>query len=299
MTAGRRAKAWVAFLPLVLATTLACAIAPTGPKGLTWRFLPGHVESLRYAPFRDGRQCWIYLPPGYSTSDRHYPVLYVNDGEIAFDGTVGMHINRICEDLIRRGEIEPLIVVAIENGPGHQRFIDYTPWPAPYWSPNGGGDFYVRAIRDTLKPEIDRRYRTLVDPSNTGMAGFSLGGLISAYAGFAYDSTFGKIGTSSASYDYAYPQMYNLVRARGRPPLLIRFYQDTGYPDDNGLHSMESALISVGFQLGLDLMSVTVQGGTHDAVSWAYRFPDLLKFLYPRKPDSIVSLSSGSHADDP
>src|SRR5688572_21350680 len=105
--------------------SLACSRQPTTPNDNTWRFLPGHVESLRFSAFRSGRPCWVYLPPGYATSGKRYPVLYLNDGQGAFEG--GLNANRICEDLIRRGEIAPLIVVAIAVADS-ERSYDYTPW---------------------------------------------------------------------------------------------------------------------------------------------------------------------------
>ena len=219
-------------LPLLLVALAltACAKWPEGPNANGWRLLPGRVEGLSYAPFRSGRQCWVYLPPGYATSARRYPVLYVNDGEYAFDRLYGgMRINRICEDLIRRVEIEPIIVVAIETA--GRRYLEYVPAEE--------GDLYLRTIRDTLKPEIDRRYRTLTDSRNTAMTGGSLGGLISVYAGFAYDSTFGKVAGFSPSYGW-WPGYEGFVRARGRPRFLVRFYQDTGYPRDNSIRDMEA-----------------------------------------------------------
>jgi len=257
-----------------------CAQSPTGPKGDPWRFLPGTVVSLSFAEFRNGRQCWVYLPPGYAQSSRRYAVLYLNDGETAFDGEFGMHVNRICEDLIRRGEIEPIVVVAIENEPDRRTF-DYTPWTASYWMPNGGGDAYLEAVRDTLKREVDRRFRTLTDPGSTAIAGTSLGGLISAYAGYAYDSTFGKVAAFSPSYGYASYAIVRYAETRGRPYFFERFYQDTGYPDDNWLGPMEQVALAQGFQLGVDFMSLTAEGGEHSSSSWEHRFPDMLRFLFP------------------
>ena len=229
--------------------------------------------------FRGGRQCWVYLPPGYAQSDRRYPVLYLSDGEIAFDATYGMHVNRTCEDLIRRGEMAPIIVVAIESA--GQRTYDYTPWPAYYWQPNGGGDLYLKAIRDTLKPEIDRRFRTRPEPENTAIAGSSLGGLIAVYAAYAYDSTFGRVAGFSPTYGYASGAIRPFMTNHGRPAFVVRFYQDTGWPDDNSLGGIEDELLSQGFVLGLDLMSVTAEGGEHSATSWEHRFPNALRFLFP------------------
>lgn len=262
----------------LLLTSLACVKLPTGPKGDPWRFLPGTVESFSFALFRDGRQCWVYLPPGYALTDRRYPVLYLNDGELAFDSGFGMHVNRICEDLIRRREMEPLIVVAIESA--GQRTFDYTPWAWSYWTPNGGGLPYLQSIRDTLKPEIDRRFRTLRNPANTAIAGTSLGGLIAAYGAYALGETFGKAAAFSPPYYYAASRMLDFADTNGRPSHLIRYYQDTGYPNDNTITEMEAIMLSQGFQLGIDLMSHTAQGGEHSTASWEHRFPDMLRFLF-------------------
>ena len=263
----------------VLVVLIGCARGVTGPEGNAWRFLPGTVEPLSVPAFRAGRQCWVYLPPGYAPNARRYPVLYLNDGEAMFDGSDGLHFNRACEDLIRRGEMAPVIVVAIENGPGDQRAIDYTPWPLSWFGRSGGGDAYLLAIRDTLKPAIDGRYRTLADPAHTAIAGMSLGGLLSLYAGYTYPGTFGKVGAFSPSYWWSGFQAY--VDTLPRPRGLARVYQDTGYPDDNSIGGIERRLLDDGFRLGVDLMSVRVPGGEHNGLNWQHRFPDMLRFLFP------------------
>jgi predicted alpha/beta superfamily hydrolase len=258
---------------------LACSRQPTNPNRNSWRLLPGHVEPLSFAAFRQGRHCWVYLPPGYTMSDARYPVLYVNDGTSVFEP--GIHANRICEDLIRAGEITPLIVVAI-SVPDSERFWDYAPWPDDFFfsGKGGGGDLYIRAIRDTLKPEVDRRFRTLRDPAHTAIAGYSLGGLISAYAGFAYDSTFGMVGASSPSYWWRSDEIIRFAAHRGRRPFLTRYYQDTGYPRDNYTGNMEDLLLQQRYVNGLDFLSVTVKDATHSVPAWEHRFPDMLKFLF-------------------
>jgi predicted alpha/beta superfamily hydrolase len=223
----------------------------------------------------------VYLPPEYAESAERYPVLYVTDGETAFDTRGGLHINRICENLIRRHEIKPLIVVAIENGQYPQRIVDLSPWrDISFPAPSGGGDNFIRAIRDTLKPEVDRRFRTLRDPANTAIAGMSLGGLFAAYAGYAYDGTFGKFAAFSPSYWWAYGAIFDLARSRGRPPSLTRFYQDTGTWETNRVDGMASIALEQGFILGVDLMSVTAEGGTHTNDAWEHRYPDMLRFLF-------------------
>ncbi|HET9328264.1 MAG TPA: alpha/beta hydrolase-fold protein [Candidatus Eisenbacteria bacterium] len=278
------------------ALLVSCSSLPEGPNDNAWRLLPGHVETLQVPAFRNGRQCWVYLPPGYATSTRRYPVLYMNDGQTAFEGNSGIHVNRICEDLIRSGEIEPIIVVAVSPLNFDQRFVDYTPWPGPYHRPSGFGDFYLQALRDTLKPEIDRRYRTLPDQANTAIEGGSLSGLIAAYAGFEYDSTFGKVAAFSPSYWWwgdGGKTIYDVVPATRWQSRIVKFYQDTGYADDNDIDYMTARLSQSGFIEGLDFMSNTERGGTHTQDAWEHRFPDMLRFLFPAKeapvwPDPII-----------
>ena len=278
---GRSRGTWLGLLLIACTVGVAaegCSTAPTGLDRNTWHLLPGHVERLSVSAFRNGRTCWVYLPPNYAHSSRRYPVLYVQDGELAFDG--GMHINRICEAMIRRGEIQPIIVVAIENGPYPQRYIDYTPWPAGFMpGSEGGGDVYVRAITDTLKPIVDERYRTLPGPFDTGITGVSLGGLISVYAAYASDGTFGKVAAFSPSYWWS--NFHQFVEARERPASLYRLYQDSGYPDDNWIGGIQEILLTKGFTLGADLMSYTVSGAQHDYPEWEHRIPTMLRFLFP------------------
>src|SRR5438477_4472809 len=132
--------------------------------------ITGHVESFQYAPFLEGRRIWVYLPPDYSRdSTRRYPVLYMHDGQNLFDQRTSFagewQVDETCERLIAAGEVAPLIVVGIENG-GTSRMTEYTPWPDGNHG-GGGGAAYLAAVRDSLKPEVDRRYRTLPDRAHT------------------------------------------------------------------------------------------------------------------------------------
>ena len=265
---------------------LSCSKSTTNPNDSGWRFLPGHVENLSVPAFRGGRPCRIYLPPGYATSGQRYPVLYANDGDALFDPGGSVQANRICEDLIRGGEIVPIIIVSISvpTQPDTVRFWEYAPWRDFFDGRNlgGGGDAYLRAIRDTLKPEVDRRFRTLTDAAHTGMTGYSLGGLIAAYAGLAYSGTFGLVGACSPSYWWGSgsPTIYTTARSGGFPQSISRYYQDTGYPHDNYIGTMEQILVSQGFTNGMNLMSVTADGAEHSVPAWKHRFPDMLRFLF-------------------
>ncbi len=266
--------------------------ALTPQAGLTYVFkvarwadqgtISGHVESFTHAAFLGGRRLWVYLPPGYQASTERYPVLYMHDGQNLFDVRTSFsgesRVDEACESLIGSDELPPLIVVGIENG-GASRIQEYTPWPDPTYG-GGGADAYLGTIRDHLIPEVDRRYRTLAGPNFRWMAGSSLGGLVSMYAGLAYSSTWTRIAAVSPSLWWSNRTM--LAWSIGRPREdLNRVYQDMGTAESGiqDLRDMRARLISMGFTLNLDLLHVEATGHGHNEASWALRTPAMLQFL--------------------
>jgi predicted alpha/beta superfamily hydrolase len=251
----------------------------------------------------------VYLPPGYAASTARYPVLYMHDGQNLFDTFTSYagewRVDETCELLIPAGEIEPVIVVGIENGPA--RITEYTPWPsAPYGG--GGGDAYLTAIRDVLIPEVDRRYRTRAGRASRYLCGSSLGGLISAYAGYAYDDVFDRVAAVSPSYWWDDQHLVSFAQQQGRPTLL-RFYQDMGTiengstSDSNGngiddyiesLRAMRDVALAQGFQSGVDFLSVEAPGHRHNEYYWSLRLPDLLRFLLGPPFTAAGDRSSGA-----
>src|SRR5690606_31923693 len=89
------------------------------------------------------------------------------------------------------------IIVGIENG-GQSRIAEYTPWSHPDYG-GGDGEKYIRFISEVLKPYVDSHYRTFPDVKYTAIAGSSLGGLVSHFAGITFQNTFGRIGSLSPS----------------------------------------------------------------------------------------------------
>jgi pullulanase len=247
--------------------------------------ISGHVESFVHAPFLGGRRAWVYLPPGYAAAGTRYPVLYMHDGQNLFDVRTSFagewRVDEACEALIASGELRPLIVVGIENG-GAARLNEYTPWPDPGYG-GGQADAYLAALRDHLVPEVDRRYRTLSGPAHRFMAGSSLGGLVSLYAGLAYGDTWTRVAALSPSLWWSDRAMLDWSEGRLRGPL-ARVYQDMGTSEGStqyvqDLRDMRARLIAMGFAVNLDLLHVEAAGHTHSEAFWAQRTPAMLQFL--------------------
>jgi len=233
------------------------------------------LRTIRVPEFLEGRICKVYLPPGYAPARARYPVLYMHDGQTLWgpsrtdDPT--WRLEAILDSLILGRFVPPLIVVGIDNA---DRFHEYQPFPG-FGRLQVGGDEYVRSIRDHLKPAIDRHFATRADARHTLIAGASLGGLISVYAGYAYDEVFGCAAGFSGTYGGR--DFFDFVRVRR--PDLTRLYLDAG--DDNyyPLLSMRDIAVQQGFVEGEDLMTVHVPGHAHAPYYWAQRIPEALKFM--------------------
>ena len=145
----------------------------------------------------------VYLPPGYvEDTGRTYPVLYMHDGQNLFDPATAFggnewRLDDTAEELIERGAIEPLIIVGIYNT-GEQRIHEYTPTTDPKLG-GGKADLYGKMLVEEVKPFIEKTYRTLPGPENTGMGGSSLGGLVTLHLGIQYPQVFGKLAVLSPS----------------------------------------------------------------------------------------------------
>src|SRR5256885_14671974 len=75
---------------------------------------------------------------------------------------------------------------------------------------------------EELIPFINKRYRTLTGPENTGLGGSSLGGLVSLYLGLQFPQVFGKLAVLSPSVWWDNRAILKMIAAApSRPPLKI------------------------------------------------------------------------------
>lgn len=239
---------------------------------------------LRSAAFLDGRPCLVYLPPGYPAPHTRYPVLYVSDGEVAFDGLdherESFGFDATADAMIAGGEIEPLIIVAVTSA--GLRFRDYIPSLAADGTVDTTrtGGAYVRALRRDLKPVVDRTFATDPAAAANGITGFSLGGLIAVYAGYGEPAAFGIAGGFSGSYNRGF---VSWVDRRGRTPG-SSLWIDTGLIDDNDIPARNLDVVArgQGFVPGVDYEYLEIADGTHTIASVRRRVPAFLRFFSRR-----------------
>ncbi|MCK4664183.1 MAG: hypothetical protein KAT68_15045 [Bacteroidales bacterium] len=247
------------------------------------------VDTKFYIPQLDRyRRIWIYLPPGYDKTDKHYPVLYMHDGQNVFDASTSYlgewEVDETLNNLAEQGYKVP-IVVAIDNG-CLERFNEYSPWQ--YADSTGGfGDLYIDFIVETLKPHIDSIYRTFPDRENTGIMGSSMGGLISAYGALKMQDVFSKAGIFSPSYSFS-DSLWTFVQET-RKQKHMKLYQIIGsreYGMSKYMLAMHDTLLSVGFEKS-EVFSKVIKRGKHNEELWKQEFSAAYLWLFSNFTGSI------------
>ncbi|WP_422723962.1 alpha/beta hydrolase-fold protein [Hyalangium rubrum] len=243
------------------------------------------------------RQLIVWLPPGYDTqTTRRYSVLYMHDGQNLMNartafGNVEWGVDETAQRLVEAGQVEPMIIVGVYNT--QDRIAEYTQVPTTQYPDAGRADAYGRLLVEVVKPLIDSTYRTMPEAEHTGVAGSSLGGLVSMYFGLTHSSTFTRLGVVSPSVWWANRDIVTRVESlSGKLPL--RIWADIGTNEDtsvgdsqiavNDTRLLRDALIAEGWALDSDLKYLEVEGGRHNEAAWAARAEQILRYLYPPAP---------------
>jgi predicted alpha/beta superfamily hydrolase len=229
------------------------------------------------------RRIWLYLPPGYDTSSKRYPVLYMHDGQNLFDDQTSFSgewkVDEALNDLHAQGDYG-CIVVGIDNG-GASRLNEYSPWVNAQYG-GGQGDAYVQFITETLKPHIDSLYRTLSGRHSTGIMGSSMGGLISMYAFSERQDVFSRAGIFSPAFWFAGNNSANHTAANPKEGDARVYFLAGGQEPASVTQNMQtvaSALLTAGFDA--DEHYFLVEGdGQHSEWFWARAFPDAYQWLF-------------------
>lgn len=243
---------------------------------------------------KNRRDIFVHLPASYELGRRRYPVLYMHDGQNLFDEDTSYagewHVDETMQKLGRLG-IEA-IIVGVPNMED-ERLSEYSPFHDAHFGP-GRGRRYLSFLAETLKPLIDRDFRTLPQRQHTGLMGSSMGGLISLYGFFHCHDVFGFAGVMSPSFWYANRAIFAYVEQA--PYVPGKIYLDVGTREYGGsitekaarrqsrrhyagVRRMKRILVKKGYRLRNELLVVEERGAGHNEPSWARRLPLALSFL--------------------
>lgn len=254
---------------------------------------------FRSAILGNQRDVLVYLPPGYRRARASYPVLYLHDGQNCFDadtayGSTEWGADETAERLVKAGEIEPLIIVAVANA-GLDRIHEYTPTPGILETTRDGerrskglARRYGRFLIKELKPFIDAHYRTRPEGEHTGLGGSSLGGLVTLSLALWHPRVFTRLAVCSPSAWWDDGVLYKMVDALPRKlPLRIWLDMGTAEPGWGRARILRDCLLEKGWRADQDLRYLEVPGAHHTEGAWAARFDQVLKFLFPRNGPAL------------
>lgn len=252
------------------------------------------LDSAFYIPQLDRhRTVWIYLPEDYATSGKRYPVLYMHDGQHLFDeatsqgrmGPIEWGVDEVIDTAKNKA-----IVVAINHQADYADRV-----PEFYYRPNEEhpkveGPTYLAFIVETLKPYIDATYRTLPGKNSTGLAGSSLGGLITLYGGLAHPDVFGALGVFSPSiwldYGNTEKELDALTDTADIDSQRYYFYVGTNEvrrkPDHTFIRMDDDVHRAIGLlsqKADPEIVLALNENGRHGALYWREAFPSFYEWF--------------------
>lgn len=232
------------------------------------------------------RRGYVYLPESYDREpEKRYPVMYMFDGHnVFFDADASFGKSWGMKDYLDQNPRD-LIVVAVEcNAEGSRRLNEYSPVDFvydPIGCIKGEGKVYMDWLVTTLKPYIDRTYRTLPAREHTVIAGSSMGGLMSLYAACHYNQVFQRAACLSPSLWIAPTKVEALLESAPVAPDTC-IYMDYG-TEEMSNHPGNPQLLLTAARLLLEkevrLTLRIVPGGSHCEASWEKQIPVFMQCL--------------------
>ncbi|WP_192348536.1 esterase family protein [Algoriphagus sp. Y33] len=153
----------------------------------------GEVRRVRYFSkvLRTWRQFFIYTPPGYdSNTMEEYPALYIyhGGGEDETGWANQGKTDLILDNLIAEGKAKPMLVVMPDGNMSASAFTE-----------NGLKQFEAE-LKSSLIPYIEENYRVKSGTENRALAGLSMGGIQTLYAGVYNTDLFSYLGVFSSGW---------------------------------------------------------------------------------------------------
>jgi len=245
---------------------------------------------------KSDRKYAIYLPAGYETSQRTYPVLYLLHG--ATDNHTGWvqfgEVQRIADKSIQDGTATAMIIVMPDGDTGRMGYFNSI-----------GGDWnYEDFFFQEFLPTIEKTYRIKADKWYRAIAGLSMGGggtfmyalhhpelfssacPLSAYIGpLSIEEAKTRMGKSDPGItDEAqiktYYEKHNALNLINQIPddqkKAVRWYIDCG--DDDFLYEGNS-LIHIAMRKKEIPHEFRVRDGAHNWTYWREALPNVLGFV--------------------
>ena len=147
------------------------------------------------------RQFYIYTPPAYDSAvNTIYPVLYIlhGGGEDERGWATQGKTDLILDNLIAAQKAKPMLVVMVDGNLSSGGLAGFG---------ERSLQLFERELKEAVMPVVDKNYRIAKGSANTALAGLSLGGLQTLYAGVKNSDLFAYLGVFSSGWFANQPQL--------------------------------------------------------------------------------------------
>lgn len=153
----------------------------------------GEVRSKRYfSPVTNSwRRYFVYTPPGYDSAiNQRYPVLYLlhGGGEDERGWSTQGKTDLILDNLIATKQAKPMLVVMMDGNVSTGSFNEQSL-----------RTFENELIR-VVVPSVEKNYRAVANAEHRALAGLSMGGIQTLYAGVNNTDQFAYLGVFSSGW---------------------------------------------------------------------------------------------------
>ena len=176
-------------------------------SGIEIPFSGGAYYALRNVPHGDirikkyfsrvtnsWRQFYIYTPPDYDSAvNTSYPVLYIlhGGGEDETGWATQGKTDLILDNLIAAGKAKPMLIVMMDGNMSSGGIAGFG---------EKSLQLFEKELKEAVMPFVEKNYRIAKGSANTALAGLSLGGLQTLYAGIKNTDHFAYLGVFSSGW---------------------------------------------------------------------------------------------------
>jgi enterochelin esterase-like enzyme len=239
-----------------------------------------------------GRDVIVHLPASYHANPKkHYPVIYVQDGQNAFEMNAmmgGLQIHHVAAGLNKEA-----IIVGIPSAPsGENRYYEalgHTHFSEPDRVAQHSA--YAHYVSHDLTAAIDRQFRTVKKAEGRALLGVSFNADAAVHIGLRHQDVFKDVVAMSGGHGSSLPNMayYLGERAKKAPagkPLAGRTNvilaiggRHDMYEKVDNKWKLKALLEQHGLITGKDLHMLSYDWGSHNEPAWRQQLNDVLPKL--------------------
>ena len=153
----------------------------------------GDIRMKRYYSevSRSWRRFFVYTPAGYDThTTEKYPVLYLlhGGGEDERGWATQGKTDLIMDNLIAEGKAKPMLIIMLDGNMASAGFNV------------GALKAFEAELMQAIIPFVEKNYRVRKEPDSRALAGLSMGGIQTLYAGLYHTDMFTHLGVFSSGW---------------------------------------------------------------------------------------------------